>query len=119
MCIAKPEYIHLRKHYLGESVTNQNVSAGNAAEPQVLYSSLLELDVSVAQLAVGAQDILDGGFDLWEQVDELDVCGQQERPSRHRAQVEFGVQKVELDQWTGRKSTTNVQSECQRQRKSH
>lgn len=85
-----------------EGLTNQDVSAGNAAEPQVLHGSLLQLHVSVAELAVGAQDVLDRGFDLWKQVDELDVGGQQERPSRHRAQVKFGVQKVELDQRAGR-----------------
>lgn len=93
-------------------VTNQDVSAGNAAEPQVLHGSLLELHVGVAQLAVGAQDVLDGGFDLGEQVDELDVGGEQQRPSRHRAQVEFGVQEVELDQRTGRKRAENDQSVC-------
>lgn len=82
-------------------MTNQDVSAGNAAEPQVLHGSLLELHVCIAQLAVGAQDVLDGGFDLRKQVDELDVGRQQQGPSRHRAQVEFGVQKVELDQRTG------------------
>lgn len=85
----------------GGNLTNQDVSAGNAAEPQVLHGSLLKLDVSVAELAVGAQDILDRGFDLWKQVNELDVGGQQQRPSRHRAQVKFGVQKVELDQRAG------------------
>lgn len=94
-------------------MTNQDVGAGDAAEPQVLHGSLLELDVSVTQLAVGAKDVLDGGFNLWKQVDELDVGGQQQRTSRHRAQVEFGVQKVELDQRTGWKRTKNSQSECQ------
>lgn len=91
-------------------MTNQDVGAGNAAEPQVLHGPLLELHVGVAQLAVRAQDVLDGGFNLWEQVDELDVGGEQQRPSRHRAQVELGVQKVELDERTGGKSTKNIRS---------
>lgn len=96
----------------GGRLTNQYVSAGDAAEPQVLHSSLLEFHVSVAQLAVGAQDILDGGFDLWKQVDELDVGGQQQRPSRHRAQVEFGVQEVELDQRAAGEKMNMQRGQC-------
>lgn len=72
-------------------VTNQYVSAGDAAEPQVLDSSLLKLHVSVAELAVWAQDILDRGLYFWKQVNELDVGRQQQCPSWHRAQVELGV----------------------------
>lgn len=78
--------------------THQDVGAGDAAEPQVLHGALLQLHVGVPQLAVGAQHVLDGGFDLGEQVDELDVGGQQEGPGRDGAQVELGVEEVELDQ---------------------
>lgn len=91
-------------------VTNQDVGAGNAAEPQVFHGSLLQLHVSVAQLAVRAQHVLDGSFDLGKQVDELDVGGQQQGPSWHRAQVELGVQEVELDQRTKRTSSKNNQT---------
>ncbi|TNN34192.1 hypothetical protein EYF80_055642 [Liparis tanakae] len=78
--------------------TNQDVSASNGRELQVLDSPLLQLHVGVADLAVAAQHLLDGGLGLWEQVDKLDVSGQQQGASRHRAQVELGVEQVELDQ---------------------
>lgn len=64
-------------------LTNQYVSAGDAAEPQVLYSSLLELHISITELTVRAQDVLDGGLHLWKQVNELDVGGQQQSTSWH------------------------------------
>jgi len=79
-------------------LTHQYVGAGDAAELQVLDGSLLELHVGVAELAVGAQDLLDRGLHFGKQVDELDVGRQQQRPSRHGAQVELGVEEVELDQ---------------------
>lgn len=93
---------HVGGSYKGDDslrgLTHQDVGAGDAAEPQVLDGSLLKLHVGVAKLAVRAQDVLDGGFHFWKQVDELDVRRQQQRPSRHRAQVELGVEEIELDQ---------------------
>lgn len=83
---------------LPAEITDQYICAGNAAEPQVLNGSLLKLHVSVAELAVWAQDVLDGGLHFWKQVNELDVGRQQQCPRRHRTQVELGVEKVKLDQ---------------------
>lgn len=80
------------------SRTNQNIGAGDGRELQIFHGSLLQLHVRVSDLAVAAQHLLDGSLGLWEQVDELDVGRQQQRTSRHRAQVEFGVEQVELDQ---------------------
>lgn len=87
--------------------TNQYVRTGDAAEPQVLHRSLLKLHVSVAKLAVGAEDILDRAFHFWEQVDKLDVGRQQQSSCRHGAQVELGVEKIELDQRAEGKEHTN------------
>ena len=83
--------------------THQYVGAGDAAEPEVLDGALLQLHVRVAELAVGAQHLLDGGLHLGEQVDELDVGRQQQGPRGHRAQVELGVEELELHQRTGRR----------------
>lgn len=79
-------------------IADQYIGAGDAAEPQVLYGSLLQLYVGVAELAVWAQDVLNGGLHLREQVDELDVGRQQERTRRHGAQVELRVEEIELNQ---------------------
>ncbi|KAG7239622.1 hypothetical protein INR49_028774, partial [Caranx melampygus] len=51
------------------------------------------LYVSIAELAVRPQHVLDRGLHLWKQVNELDVGRQQQRPSRHRAEVELGVEE--------------------------
>ena len=95
--------------------TDQDVGAGDGGQLEVLDGALLQLHVRVADLAVGAQHLLDGGLGLGEQVDELDVGRQQQGPRGHRAQVELGVEEVELDQraggggevgggrWTGRR----------------
>lgn len=86
--------------------SHQYVSAGYTAEPQVLDSPLLELYVSVTELAVWPQNILDCSLHFWKQVNELDVSREQQSPSWNRAQVELGVEKVELNQWTEREHTT-------------
>ena len=39
-------------------------------------------------------------LDLGEQVDELDVCAEEEASRRHAAQVELRVQKLELHRGT-------------------
>lgn len=76
--------------------SDQDVGAGHRAEGEVLHGSLLQLHVSIAQLGAGPQHGLDGGLGLGEEVDELDVGGQQQRPRRHAAQVELGVEQGEL-----------------------
>lgn len=81
-----------------ELLADQYVSAGDATEPQVFDSSLLKLHVSVAKLAVRAEDILDCAFHLWEQVDKLDVGWEQQGPRWYWAQVELRVKEIELDQ---------------------
>lgn len=86
------------------SRTDQNVGAGDGGELQVFDGSLLQLHVRVPDLAVAAQHLLDGGLGLWEQVDELDVGRQQQRTSGHGAQVELGVEQVELDQGAKRET---------------
>lgn len=40
-------------------------------------------------------------LDLWEQIDEFHIGGQQQRPGANRAQVVFAVQQFELDGGTG------------------
>lgn len=77
---------------------HQDVSAGDSTQSQVFHSPLLQLHVCVLQLAVAAQHVLNGGLYLWKEVHELDVGGQQEGPSGDAAQVELGVEQVELDQ---------------------
>lgn len=77
---------------------HQDVSAGDSTQPQVLHGPLLQLHISILQLAVTAQHVLNGSLYLWKEVHELDVGGQQECPSGDAAQVELGVEQVELDQ---------------------
>lgn len=77
---------------------HQDISAGNSTQSQVLHSPLLQLHICVLQLAVTAQHVLNGSLYLWKEVHELDVGGQQECPSGDAAQVELGVEQVELDQ---------------------
>lgn len=77
---------------------HQDVSAGDGTQPQVLHSTLLQLHICILQLAVTAQHVLNGSLYLWKEVHELDVGGQQECPSGDAAQVELGVEQVELDQ---------------------
>lgn len=91
-------------------MAHQYVCAGDTAEPQVLHSSLLKLHISISELAVRAQDTLDGGLHLRKQVDELDVGRQQQRSGWNGAQVELGVQKVELDQRAGKNKNILVSS---------
>lgn len=76
--------------------SDQDVGAGHRAEGEVLDGALLQLHVSVAQLGAGPQHALYGGLGLREEVDELDVGGQQQGPCGHAAQVELGVQQGEL-----------------------
>lgn len=76
--------------------SDQDVRAGHGAEGEVLDGALLQLHVGVAQLGAGPQHALDGGLGLGEEVDELDVGGQQQGPRGHAAQVELGVQQREL-----------------------
>lgn len=85
---------------------HQDVGAGYGAQPQVLHGPLLQLHVRVLQLAVAAQHVLDGGLHLREEVHELDVGGQEERSGGHAAQVELGVQQVELRQGAARAGRT-------------
>lgn len=89
----------------GMGGSHQDIGAGDGAEPQVLDRTLLQLHVGILQLAVTAQHVLDGALHLREEVHELDVGGQEKRPGGHAAQVELGVQKVELGQgaagWRG------------------
>lgn len=95
--------------------THQDISAGDGRKFQVLDSTLLQLHIRVADLAVAAQHLLDGGLGLREQVDELDVGRQQQGAGRHRAQVELGVEKVELDQGAGSKDATVTKHRFNRQ----
>lgn len=78
--------------------TNQDIGARNRRKLEILDSTLLQFNIRVADLAVTAQHLLDGGLGFWEQVDKLDVGRQQQCTSGHRAQVELGMKKVELDQ---------------------
>lgn len=77
---------------------HQDVRAGNSTQPQVLHSPLLQLHICILQLTVTAQHVLNGSLYLWKEVHELDVGGQQECPGGDAAQVELGVEQVELDQ---------------------
>lgn len=77
---------------------HQDVGAGNSTQSQVLHSPLLQLHICILQLAVTAQHVLNGSLYLWKEVHELDVGGQQECPGGDAAQVELGVEQVELDQ---------------------
>lgn len=73
--------------------SDQNISAGYRAEGEVLHCPLLELHIGIAQLGPGTQNALDGGLGLGEEVDELDVGGQEQGAGGHAAQVELGVQQ--------------------------
>lgn len=73
--------------------SDQNISAGYRAEGEVLHCPLLELHIGIAQLGPGTQNALDGGLGLGEEVDELDVGGQEQGTGGHAAQVELGVQQ--------------------------
>lgn len=53
--------------------TNQDIRASNGRKLQILDSTLLQFHIRVADLAIAAQNLLDGGLGLWEQVDKLDV----------------------------------------------
>lgn len=79
--------------------SDQNIGAGYGAEGEVLHGPLLQLHVSIAQLGASTQNTLDGGLGLREEVDELDVGGQQQSAGGHAAQVELGVQQRELHRW--------------------
>ena len=76
------------------------VRAGDGGQFEVLHGSLLQLYIAVSDLTVTAQHLLDGGFGLREQINELYI-GRQEKSTRgHRTQVELRVQEVKLNQWT-------------------
>lgn len=57
---------------------HQNISGGNDWQVQVLRSPLLQLCIRGAEVGVRLQDILYLCLDLWEQVNELDVGGEEE-----------------------------------------
>lgn len=63
--------------------TYQYVSTGNSTEPQILNSSLLQLNISILQLTVTAQHILNRSFDFWKQVHKLDVGRQKQSSGRN------------------------------------
>lgn len=73
--------------------SDQNIGAGYGAEGEVLHCPLLEFHIGIAELGAGTQHSLDGGLGLREQVDELDIGGQQQGTGGHAAQVELGVQQ--------------------------
>ena len=81
--------------------SHQDVSAGDGRQFEVFHGTLLQLYVRVADLAIGAQHLLDGGLGLREQVDELDVGREEQGACGHRAQVELGMKQVELHQRAG------------------
>lgn len=54
-------------------ITNQDICASNRRKLQIFNSTLLQLHIRVADLAIAPQNLLNGGFCLWEKVDKLDV----------------------------------------------
>lgn len=76
---------------LGAQGSDQDIRAGHGAEGEVLDSALLQLHIRIAQLGASPKHTLDGSLGLREEVDELDVGGQQQGPCGHAAQVELGV----------------------------
>ena len=52
---------------------------------------MLQLGVCVLEVGVLCEDVLDDLPDLGEEVDELDVGGEQEGPGGHGAQVVLGM----------------------------
>ena len=68
----------------------------NDAELKVFGRSLLQLGVCATQVAVLLEDVLDLRLDLGEQVDELDVGGEQQSSGHRWAQVVLWVQQLEL-----------------------
>lgn len=80
----------------------QYIGAGDAAEAQVLDSTLLQLHVSVTQLTVWTKHLLYGALHLGEKVDELDVSRKEQSPSGNWTQVELGVEEVKLNKWAER-----------------
>ena len=67
--------------------THQYISSGVHGQTEVLRGSLLQLCVGGAQVVVRVQHVLDLRLDLGEEVDVLDVGGEQQSAGWRRAQV--------------------------------
>ena len=88
-----------RRHLLEDG--GEHVERGHSGEGEVLGRPLLQLRVRILQVGVLAENVLDALLDLGKEVDELDVCREEEGASGRRAEVVLGVQQAELHSGRG------------------